>query len=107
MKKFKMLISLLSVFAMLCSAFTLTAFAAEDEWGDNVIAYHYDVAFDKGDVTADGNVDIIDLVRFKKYFADTENVEIEADAADINADSDINSQDLVLLKQILIGAYTA
>lgn len=101
MKNFKKLVSLL--FALIiCSAFCVTA-SAEEKWGDNVLNDHFTVIALPGDATGNGFVDLLDLVRMKKYTSDS-SVEIDFEAADINGDGEINAQDLTMLKKALIGA---
>lgn len=69
---------------------------------DNVIIDTKNNYPELGDVNADGAVDILDLVRMKRYSA-SDGVEISITAADIDASGDITATDLVLLRQILLG----
>lgn len=69
---------------------------------DNVIIDTKNNYPELGDVNADGAVDILDLIRMKKYFA-SEVAEINITAADIDANGDITANDLVMLRQILLG----
>lgn len=56
-----------------------------------------------GDLTGNGVVDILDLVRFKKAAAG-ENVEFDYDAADVDRNGDVDpAVDMVALKKILLG----
>lgn len=55
-----------------------------------------------GNVNNDGSVDILDLIRLKRYLTDSENTEIYFNAADILDDESINSLDLGELKKILL-----
>lgn len=54
-----------------------------------------------GDVNDDGKVDILDLVRLKKYIVDNK-VEIFEDAADLDGNGLYNSVDLTDLRKILL-----
>jgi len=54
-----------------------------------------------GDVTDDGKVNLVDLVRLKKYIADNK-VEIFEDAADLDGDGLYNSVDLTAIRKILL-----
>ena len=58
-----------------------------------------------GDVNGDKEVDIRDLVRYKKYFANA--AEIKAVAADINSDGTVDTADMSVLKQYFVGAESA
>lgn len=59
-----------------------------------------------GDVNGDGEVSILDLVRFRKYLMhDTS--DINASNADVTGDGSVNSQDLVRLRKYLVGDPTA
>jgi len=65
-----------------------------------------DPAFEleKGDVNGDETINIIDLVRMKKFLCNIITLESKnAIAADINLDDTINSMDLVLLKTFLLN----
>lgn len=59
------------------------------------------------DVNGDNTVNILDLVRLKKYKAGMQDVEIVFINADINADGVIGAEDLVLLKAELLSAVSA
>lgn len=54
-----------------------------------------------GDVNDDGNVDIIDLVRLKKYTVNT-STEIFEEAADLDGNGEYNSADLIELRKMLL-----
>ena len=65
--------------------------------------------FRKGDCNDDGNIDILDFIRMKKYIADN-NTEIVLGNADMtgcigydSSDIVIDSSDLAILKQLLLG----
>ena len=58
-----------------------------------------------GDVNGDKEVDIRDLVRYKKHFANA--AEIKAVAADINSDGTVDAADMSVLKQYFVGAESA
>ena len=55
-----------------------------------------------GDVNADGEVDIFDLVRLRKYLAGVD-VALNESAADVNEDNEIDIFDLVRLRKSLAG----
>ncbi len=59
-----------------------------------------------GDVTGDGNVDILDLIRYKKKLIGTlsEDAIFVEKLADFNEDKLYNSADLTALRQILFGS---
>lgn len=54
-----------------------------------------------GDVNGDGDVDIRDIVRLKKHFA--ENADIRKYNTDLTADSEITADDMIELKKYLLG----
>ncbi len=54
-----------------------------------------------GDITGDGNVDVTDLIRLKKYIAD--NTTALAGDADLNGDNKVDILDLIRLKKIIAG----
>ena len=58
-----------------------------------------------GDANGDNSVNIIDLVRYKKYFAKT--VEVKAAAADLNNDGTVDTGDMAILRKYLLGADDA
>jgi len=59
--------------------------------------------YDKGDATADGDVNIIDLIRMKKYSADGENNVIFLAAASFDGDFDVDGSDLGAFRHYLLG----
>ena len=60
--------------------------------------------FKKGDCNGDSKIDILDLVRLKKYSADN-NTEIVSVNADMNSDNIVDSSDLVHLRKLILGIY--
>lgn len=63
----------------------------------------YSVNRETGDLNSDGNTDILDLVRFKKYAADS-TVGVNYAARDCDRDKKYSSSsDLAALKKILLG----
>lgn len=69
--------------------------AADSDW-------EYDTSKMLGDANNDYEVNVIDLVRMKKYLADTASVGINAENADYNLDGKIDAQDLVYLRKDLL-----
>lgn len=59
-----------------------------------------------GDVNGDEEVNIRDLVRFKRYKANEE-VEFNTAAADINGDGEVTAEDIVALRKVILGVETA
>ena len=55
-----------------------------------------------GDVNADGNIDILDLIILKKYCAGASG-EISKTAADLNSDTVIGAGDTAVLRRLLLG----
>ena len=56
-------------------------------------------------MNGDKEVDIRDLVRYKKHFANA--AEIKAVAADTNSDGTVDAADMSVLKQYFVGAESA
>ena len=58
-----------------------------------------------GDLNGDGEVDIQDVIRLRKYIANPENpdYQIDKETADINKDGKINSTDVLLLRKIILN----
>lgn len=56
-----------------------------------------------GDLTGDGRVDLLDLIRIKKVLAD-ENTEHMAQNKNINKDNSFDAGDMALLRKYLMGA---
>lgn len=58
-----------------------------------------------GDLNGDGEVDIQDVIRLRKYIANPENpdYQIDKEAADINKDGKINSTDVLLLRKMIVS----
>lgn len=63
----------------------------------------YDALFEQGDVTEDGNINVIDLIRLKKVSAGAADRTVKSN---VNGDADhtIDAQDAVILRQLLLGA---
>lgn len=78
-------------------------FTALPELADKVYTAKF-ISVLKGDANDDGAMDILDLVRLKKYLADSESTEINENTANIVADEAIDSNDLALLRRWLIAA---
>mgnify|MGYP004589602187 FL=1 len=75
---------------------TYTALLCEN--GLNPIEGEYYIG---GDVNNDKSVDIIDLVRYKKYLAKT--AEVKVSAADLNKDGTVDTGDMTMLKKYILG----
>lgn len=95
MKKY-LLRLLVSACAVLFALGAFNVFAATE-------VYDGTVAFPcvKGDVNDDGDVNITDLVRLKKYIVDN-SVEIFEDAADLDYNGKYDSADLVEIRKLLL-----
>ena len=59
----------------------------------------------KGDINSDGEINILDMIRLKKYLTGKIS-EIIPEAADINSDSETDSEDLVCLKKYILGTIS-
>ena len=57
----------------------------------------------RGDVNGDGDINILDLIRLKKYTAGTEGVEIVDYNSDLNGDGKYNAADLSELRIMLFS----
>ena len=57
-----------------------------------------------GDLNGDGEVDIQDVIRLRKYITNPENpdYQIDKEAADFNKDGKINSTDVLLLRKMIV-----
>ena len=79
----------------------------KDKGGMNLLSdlYGAPVNYEYGDINADSNVDIKDLIRLKKYLADKQNVKVYCAAAntDKSRDLEINALDLAALRKQLLG----
>ena len=102
MKKNILKISAFILSLALLASLSLICASAENITGvdDGNISFATDYV--KGDVNSDDNADVKDLVRLKKYVAQTE-YNINKLAADINNDGKINSEDLTSMRQYLLG----
>ena len=76
----------------------LSAFANGYSCDDGAISFSVHEA---GDADGNGEVDIRDLVRMKRYISDAD-IEIDP-ATDINIDGDINAEDLSELRIMLLN----
>lgn len=56
-----------------------------------------------GDANFDNKVNIADLVRLKKYFADRDNVSIDETAVDLNSADSVSAEDLIMLRKYLLN----
>ncbi len=58
----------------------------------------------EGDVNADREVDVRDLIRYKKYVLKTDNsVVISELTSDLNSDSEFDTDDIIVLRKTLVG----
>ena len=57
----------------------------------------------RGDINGDGDIDIRDLVRLKKYTAGIEGTKILKSAADLNGDGNYDAVDLSELRIMLLN----
>ena len=58
----------------------------------------------EGDVNADREVDVRDLIRYKKYVLKTDNsVVISELTSDLNSDSEFDTDDIIVLRKMLVG----
>ena len=89
----KRILSILLLFAMLLSTFSISAAA----WSETV-----DENFSLGDVNGDGVVNASDELAMQKYLSGAGEA-ITRDAADIDADGNATAYDAYLLKQCLAG----
>ena len=55
-----------------------------------------------GDVTGDGNVNVMDLIRLRKHLAG-DSVDIDLSNADVTGDGNVNVMDLIRLRKYLAG----
>lgn len=69
---------------------------------DNVYARYIEKIIVKGDINGDGKINIVDMIRFKKYLSGKSS-DIVADASDLNSDLATDAEDLVCLEQYLLG----
>ena len=65
-------------------------------------SWEYDSSKMLGDANNDYEVNVIDLVRMKKYSADKTSVGINAENADYNLDGSIDAYDLAHLRKELL-----
>lgn len=63
-------------------------------------------AFVTGDASGDGEVNILDLIRMKKYLAGAQK-EIVAIAADLNRDLSIGVEDMAFFRKTLLGFFAS
>ena len=96
MKAIKIILS--GILAVMCITFSFTCAA---EIGDNEVIDDFGTLY--GDVNDDGEVNIKDLVRLKKYAVGSPDSRINYAAGNLSAeDAVINSQDFILLRQLLL-----
>lgn len=91
-KVFRLLVTAFIVVLM----FSILSVSAETGIYDGVVRFPNEY----GDVNNDGSINIMDLVRLKKYTTDYK-TDIYYDASDLNYDGNIDASDLVILKNLL------
>ena len=55
-----------------------------------------------GDANGDGSLDILDLVRLRKYLSGAD-VDVNGISAELNGDGQLTVRDLVRLRRLLVG----
>ena len=55
-----------------------------------------------GDIDSDGKLDLLDLVRLRKYLA-ADPVDVIRICSDLNGDGKVSTSDLVRLRKLLVG----
>lgn len=58
--------------------------------------------FYRGDINSDGEINILDLIHLKKFFADSLNNVVPSESFDVSDDGRINSEDLAALRENLL-----
>ena len=72
-------------------------------WGDAIYPlFNVRRLGEFGDATDDGEINIKDMIRMKKYACD-DSTEISFDAADINNDAMIDASDIAAVRKMLLG----
>lgn len=97
MKKIFIRLSVVTL-AVIMSLGVLTV-RAETGVDDGVLSF----SSERGDVNGDGDIDIRDLVRLKKYTAGIEGTKILKSAADLNGDGNYDAVDLSELRIMLLN----
>lgn len=94
----KRIISIFLAMSFLISINSLSAHAYSDTVVSDINWSHFML----GNVNADLEINILDLVRMKKYLAGLQ-VTISITASDLNSDGKINATDLTLIKNLLLN----
>lgn len=78
-------------------------FVTVGAWGQYYTAEGLEITkqCERGDANNDGTVDILDLIRVKKYTASVQNT-LFCTAADLSEDGTINAEDIILLRKMLL-----
>ena len=66
------------------------------------ITVHLQNSYLLGDVNADGEIDVLDIVRLVSIILNSDANDYELNASDINGDGDVNVMDVVLLVQLIL-----
>ena len=97
MKKLFIRLSVVTL-AVIMSLGVLTV-RAETGVDDGVLSF----SSERGDVNGDGDIDIRDLVRLKKYTAEIGGIKIVEYNSDLNGDGKYNAEDLSELRIMLLN----
>lgn len=88
----------------------ISVLGLSDKWMHNgttpILKIVGDDAYVTGDATGDGKQDILDLIRLKKYMANTAE-EILLIAVDLKRDQKIDANDMIYLRKALLGINNA
>lgn len=88
----------------------ISVLGLSDKWMHNgttpILKIVGDGAYVTGDATGDGRQDILDLIRLKKYMANTTD-EISLIAVDLKRDQKIDANDMIYLRKALLGINNA
>lgn len=92
---------IISIFLAMSFLISVNSFSA-NAYSDTVVSDINWSHFTLGNVNADSEINILDLVRMKKHLAGLP-VTISITASDLNSDGKINAADLTLIKNLLLN----